>query len=103
MKENKLRSYLGFAIKSGKTLFGYDKLFEKRVIPKLVIICSTLNEKNSSKVIDFCSNLGVKYIKLDSYVLGELIQRDNCKVIGICDDNFSKVICQEIDLLNGNQ
>ena len=103
MKESKLKSYLGFAIKSGKILFGYDKLFENRITPKLVIICSTLNEKNSTKVIDFCTNLGVKYIKLESYVLGEFIQRDNCKVIGISDDNFAKVICQEIDLLNGNQ
>ena len=28
MKESKLASYIGFAIKSGKVIFGYDNLFK---------------------------------------------------------------------------
>lgn len=103
MKENKLRAYLGFAIKSNKIIFGYDKLFEGSKNPNLVIICSSLNEKNTNKIFEFCRRMQIKYIKLRNYVLGDLISRNNCKVISICDENFSNVICNELDLLNGKQ
>lgn len=103
MQGDKLKAYLGFAIKSNKVLFGYDKLFDCKKIPNLVIICSTLNEKNTNKVIEFCNNHNIQNIKLSNIILGELVSRNNCKVIAICDDNFSKVICNELDLLNGKQ
>ena len=103
MQGDKVKAYLGFAIKSNKVIFGYDKLYDCKKIPNLVIICSTLNEKNTNKIIDFCKNHGVKYIKLINIVLGELLSRNNCKVIAICDENFSTVICNELDLLNGKQ
>jgi len=100
--KDKLKAYLGFAIKSGKILFGYDKLFESKKIPSLVLICSTLNEKNTNKIKLFCEERNIKCIKLNNIILGELLSRDNCKVIGICDLNFTKVICHELELLNGN-
>jgi len=103
LKEDKLKTYLGFSIKSNNIIFGYDKLFENKKNPSLVIICSTLNEKNTNKVIDFCEKNLIKFIKLNNYVLSDLLSRNNCKVVGICEDNLSKVICNEIDMLNGKQ
>ena len=103
MKDNKLKSYIGFAIKSNQVIFGYDKLFENRKTPNIVIVCSTLNEKNTNKIIEFCNNHSIKCIKFNSLILGELISRDNCKVIAICNESLSKVICNEIELLNGKQ
>lgn len=102
MIPSKLATYIGFAIKSGKVIFGYDKLFEARKIPNVVLICSTLNEKNTNKIMEFCNNHTIKYYKLKELVLGEILKRDNCKVIGIIDKNLSNVISNEMDLLNGN-
>lgn len=99
--KDKLKAYLGFAIKSGKIVFGYDKLFESKKNPILVLICSTLNEKNTNKVNLYCEQKNIKCIKLNE-VLGDLVSRDNCKVIAICDNNFANIICNELDLLNGN-
>lgn len=103
MKENKLKAYLGFAIKSNNIVFGYDKLFENKKNPKFVIICSSLNEKNTNKIIEFCDKFKIRYTKLCDLVLGDLISRDNCKVIGVCDDGLADVICKELDMLNGKQ
>ena len=103
LKESKLKTYIGFAIKSNNIVFGYDKLFENKKTPKLVIVCSSLNEKNTNKIIDFCSSQNIQYYKLNEILLSDLTSRNNCKCIGVCDDNLSNVICNELELLNGKQ
>ena len=70
MRVSKVKSYLGFAIKGNKVIFGYDKLFENKKNPKLVIICSSLNEKNTNKVQEF-SDL-THALELTGYVLTPL-------------------------------
>ena len=100
--KDRLKAYLGFAIKSGKIIFGYDKLFESKKNPILVLICSTLNEKNTNKVKLYCERNNIDYIKLND-ILGELVSRDNCKVCSICDNNFASIICKELEMLNGNK
>ena len=100
MRIDKVKSYLGFSIRSGKVIFGSDKLFESKKIPALVVICSTQNEKVSSKVIRFCNNNKVKVVKLENIVLAELIARDNCKVIGILDNSLAKAIINEFQMEN---
>ena len=96
----KLESYLGFAIRSGKILFGYDKLFESKKSPKLVLICSSQNEKVSNKVLKFCENYNIICIKLSNLLLSNLIKRDNCKVIGIVDESLASVIRSELKMGN---
>ena len=98
MEKSKLIAYLGFAIKSGKVIFGYDKLFETKKNPNLVLICSSLNEKNTDKILKFCEDKKIKVIKLEQLLLGDLINRDNCKVLAIADLNFATVICRELEM-----
>ena len=103
MKENKIKAYIGFAIKSRKVIFGYDKLFESKKLPTLVIACKELNEKNTIKTKEFCIKNNIKFIKLKSYLLSELVMRDNCKVLSIIDNNFAEIICKELNELNWNE
>ncbi|MBE5757388.1 MAG: hypothetical protein E7345_00445 [Clostridiales bacterium] len=91
----KLESYIGFAIKSGSAIFGSDKLFEGKKLPKIVLICSSQNEKVSSKVQKFCESNKIECVKLD-VLLSDLVKRENCKVIGIIDENLSKAIRNEL-------
>ena len=60
MNQNKLKSYFGFAIKSGKVIFGYDNLFKSKKAPLLVVISPDLAEKMAKKVI-----LNKRSIKLE--------------------------------------
>lgn len=92
---NKVKAYLGFAVKSKKLIFGYDKLMEANTPPRFVMICSTQNEKVSNKVIKFCDDNKILVYKFKTYVLGELLHR-NCKVIGIMDKNLAKAIISEL-------
>ena len=98
MRIEKIKSYLGFAIRSGKVLFGSDKLFESKKLPKFVMICSTQNEKVTGKVLRFCKSNNICAIKLDELVLSELIVRDNCKVISILDTSLADVLIKEFEM-----
>ena len=96
----KLESYLGFAIRSGKVIFGSDKLFDGKKTPYLVIICSSQNEKVSCKVLKFCDTNKIDCIKLNKLVLSDLVKRDNCKVISLLDYNLSNVVRKELEMDN---
>ena len=98
MRVDKVKTYLGFAIKSGKVIFGVDKLFQSTKKPHVVLICSTQNEKVTNKVIKYCENNQFPYIKLSDLVLGDIVGRDNCKVIGILDLNLAIAIRNEFQM-----
>lgn len=94
MELEKIKTYLGFAIKSGKIIFGSDNLFASSRKPSLVLICSSQNDKVSNKVIDFCNSNKIQVIKLKNVLLFDLLNR-NCKVLGIVDSNLSMAIMNE--------
>ena len=101
MKESKLATYLGFAIKSGKVIFGYDNLFKAKKLPRIIVYCSTLSEKMKNKLISYSNDKKIKLLTLENLILSDIIKRENCKVLGICDENLSSAIENEIVLLNG--
>ncbi len=102
MKIDKVKSYLGFAIRSGKIIFGVDKLLESKKRPQLILICSTQNEKVTNKVVRYAKNEKIPYIKLKDLVLGEIVSRDNCKVIGILDLNLAQAVKNEFQMESDN-
>lgn len=102
MRSNKIKSYLGFSVKSGNVIFGSDKLFESKKKPKLVIVCSLQNEKVTNKVLKLCKENNITCIKLIDITLADLICRDNCKVVGVLDDNLAQAIIKEFEMGNEN-
>ena len=98
MKIDKVKTYLGFAIRSGKIIFGVDKLLVSNKKPHLILICSTQNDKVANKVIRYANSNNVTCIKLKDLVLGDIIGRDNCKVIGILDLNLAIAIKNEFQM-----
>ena len=97
MNIKKISAYLGFAIKSGKIIFGYDNLFVSKKNPILVLISSDLSAKMSQKVIDYCNNKQIAYRELD-IPLGEIISRENCKVLAILDKGLTDAIMNEMEI-----
>lgn len=99
--ESKIKAYLGFAIRSGNVVFGYDNLIVSKKTPLLTLICKSQNEKVTNKVLNFCEKKNIECIKLD-IVLGEMIGR-NCKVIGVFDKNLAAAIINELKMENENK
>lgn len=97
MRIEQIKAYLGFAIRSGKVIFGSDKLFITTKMPSIVLISSDQNDKVTNKVIRFCQINDIKLFKLDME-LSSIIGRDNCKVISVLDESLASAIAKELEM-----
>lgn len=85
---NKVKTYLGFSIKSGSIIFGYDNIVKKINKAKLILLCSSANEKIEFNI----KKLNKPTFKLKSVTLTELLDRDNVKVVAIANESLAKAI-----------
>ena len=97
----KIVSYLGFAIKSNKIVYGQDNLEKYHKKMYLILVCHTAKEK----MIDFAKakakDLGCK-LAMTNDDLSILISRDNCKILGITNESLSSAVLtctDDIDIL----
>jgi len=87
----KIEAYLGFSIKGGNVVFGFDALCETTKKVKLVVVCPTVNAKVEQKLIKLCEYKKWTMVKTNA-VLGEIIHRYNCKVLAVLDKNLADAI-----------
>lgn len=92
---SKLKTYLGFSIKSNQIVFGFDNLLETRKKVKLVLYDNTVNPKIEEKLKLLCDYKKWSLVKLENEKLGELVSRDNCKVVGLIDKNLADAVLKE--------
>lgn len=97
MNINKIKTYLGFAIKSKKILFGYDNITTYKKNQTLILVSSSVNNKISLKINDFAMKKNIKIINLVNLTTEELIGRDNCKLLSVLDENLAQAIIKEIE------
>lgn len=100
MKVEKIKTYVGFAIRSGEIVFGFDNIMKSKSKIKLILISSTQQEKVANKLIKYGEEKNIKVIKLNDYKVEDFTSRDNCKVIGIINYNLAEVILKELEMEN---
>ncbi len=96
----KIDSYLGFAKKSGNLISGVNTcsfgMAKGRV--RLVILAEDISENSEKKIMKEIRKYGVTYVK---YGKGEemshMVGESGRSVFAVCDDNFAKVILDEIN------
>ena len=89
---SKIKSYVGFAIKSGKIVYGVDNII--KYSPKYVFIDEFLAPNSKKKLINFLENKDIKYIVIE---ISQIIQNENCKAFGLLDNNLIKAIKKVIN------
>ncbi len=82
--------YLGLAIRAGAVVYGIDKILQNKNI-YLVLIDYTATENLQAKVLNFVKKNNIPKIDLDNKI-DEIIKSNNCKVIGITNENLAKQI-----------
>lgn len=91
LKVSKIKTYVGFAIKSKKICFGTDKIISNKNI-KLVILSSELSENSRKKIDKYILKCGAKSVIIDGRELKEIVGTENMSAIGIIDENLSNAI-----------
>ena len=97
MNINKIKTYLGFAIKSKKIIFGFDNIISYKKNQILILVSSSVNNKTSLKINEFANRKNYKIINLTDLTCEELIGRDNCKMVSVIDENLAQAIIKEIE------
>lgn len=87
----KIISYLGFAIKANKIVYGIDNLVTCKKKLFLILLCPTCSEKSKNIANRIAQKLNCD-IKTTTQNLSKLLHKDNCKTIAICDYNLSQAI-----------
>lgn len=96
---NKIISYVGFAIRSNSLIAGQTPL--KRTTKKLhvILVCNS----GSENLKDLAKNLAIKYhcqYIITKISLELLTNIKDVKIIGITDENLSKAIIQNKEIIN---
>lgn len=89
----KIKSYIGFAIKARKALFGLDNITDYRKRTYLILIDESLSPNSTKKLTRHAEE---KNIPLVPYIIDSVLPEKNCKAIGIIDQNLAAAILNEL-------
>ncbi|MEG1608888.1 MAG: hypothetical protein RR348_03395 [Clostridia bacterium] len=94
MQTNKIDSYIGFAVKSRKVIFGLEMLLRARKPPFVVLYDESLGANSLKNMMFYCDTNNVVMLKISANHLNELLQRQNIKILSIVDESLSKAIIE---------
>lgn len=93
MQEAKVKSYIGFAIKARKIIYGLDNILTSKKRPYLLLIDSGYSPNSQKKLMRYAQANEVPVI---DYCLGKVIPDRNCKALGIMEKNLAAAILKEL-------
>lgn len=88
----KIRSYIGFAIKSGNIIFGADTVIVNRKKAHLILMTDTINRTASKKVTSYAERFSISLITVTDNLMEECVDKINCKCIAILDKNLANAV-----------
>ena len=95
----KIISYVGFAQKSNKLIAGQTPLKRTKENLKLILVCSS----GSENLLNLAKNLAIKHnceFIVTKQELQTITNIKDVKIIGITDENLSKAIIENKEIIN---
>ena len=97
MKISKIKSYVGFATKMNKVVFGVDNIKNCKKKQYVILYDDSLSENSVRKVTAYSNLKNIRLIKVD-YNLAEAFKREIVKIISILDESLAKAILTEVEV-----
>ena len=95
MRNDKINAYIGFSIKSGKIVYGYESVILNKKRTYLVLCDKTLSENSLKKVERFVTEKGIKKCLISS--LSEYFGGRQIKCVGIGEEHLASAIWNELN------
>ncbi len=86
-----IRSYLGFAVRSGNILYGIDSIQASNKKKYAMVICRSASENLVGKATAYANKNNIPLIYSEE-PLEFNVNRFNCKLIAITDVNLAKAV-----------
>lgn len=91
----KIRSYVGFAIKSRHICYGTDEILKLKN-DALVLISSGLGEGSKNKIKNHIQNKHIEYFEIEENEFKEIVGNKNILAFAIKDKHLSEAISENI-------
>ena len=88
---SKIKTYVGFAIKSRKIKYGVDDILKIKNAG-LIILSDSLAESGQKKLVGFAERKSIEVLKLTEDDFLELTQNISIKAMAILDNNLAEAI-----------
>lgn len=90
--KDKIKSYVGFAIRAGKAIFGVDQILVSGKRIHLILADVALSANSKQKLMNFAEKKGIPWGEWEN--IGELTALPFCKAVGIREPYLAKAILQ---------
>jgi ribosomal protein L7Ae-like RNA K-turn-binding protein len=88
---SKIKTYVGFAVKSRKIRYGVDDILKLKNAD-LIIVSDSLAESGMKKLEAFADRKSVSLIKLSEQDFFEVVQNISIKALAVLDENLADAI-----------
>lgn len=93
MNTARVKTFLGFAIKASKALFGVDLILTSRRNPYIVLVDSSLSANSMSKLNNHLTKNDIRFYTVN---MQDIYPDKNCKAVGVMEKNLASAIESEV-------
>lgn len=94
---DKIISYIGFAIRARKIKMGVNACNTIKGGVGLFVLCHTAQKNTVKEAISLAKKHGVKIVLSKTYLLEDVVHKENCKLVAILDRQLSKAILNNLN------
>lgn len=87
----KIESYIGFAVKSNKIIYGIDNIEKAKKKVYLLVLSFTASENLREQAQRFSERKNVPIVET-VVPLEDIVFKSNCKIIALTDENMAKAV-----------
>ena len=87
----KIKSYIGFAEKSGNIVCGQDNILKSKKV-KLILISNTLSDSSKGKLENFATKQNIRLFVLNDCDLQFIYSKNGVKVLGVSEPNLADAV-----------
>lgn len=89
---SKIDSYVNFAVRAGKVIWGLDNLERARKNPVVVLYDEALGVSSAKQLAAYCEKKQVKSLQVPANHLNDLLKRENVRVLSVTDESLGNAI-----------
>ena len=94
--KEKIFSYLGFAKKAGKIKAGVNAVASLRGRIPLLMLCDSASPNTKKDARTLAGKYRSALVLSKTFTIEELIGKENCKVVAVCDERLANAIINVI-------
>lgn len=92
-------SYLGFAVRAKKAVFGLECLLRLKSAPEVVLYDEGLGASAKRKAQYFCEKNNAAFLAVSEDYLNDVLKRKNVKIVAVTDkslgDQIKRILASE--------